>query len=159
MDAARKRTLTQLAAKVWNPPMAAAVAAAVSRGRQDLSNTVINAGVSGGVALSGPIALAIAGQWRLAFGAFAVAALALAIAAAVSRPAASGGARAGGLPPMTGPVLRLISASFMMGAASTALWSFGGQLVSNQMVGGRPEAPFSGRASTPVAWPAPGPER
>jgi len=34
---------------------------------------------------------------------------------------------------MTGPVLRLISTSFLMGAASTALWSFGGQLVSQRL--------------------------
>ncbi|PYE80875.1 MFS transporter [Pseudoroseicyclus aestuarii] len=116
-----------------SPPMAAAVAAAVRRGRQDLTNTVINAGVSAGVALSGPIALAIMGQWRLAFGAFAAVALVLAIAAAIALPAASGSGRSGGLPPMTGPVLRLISASFLMGAASTALWSFGGQLVASQL--------------------------
>ncbi|MFN3210952.1 MAG: MFS transporter [Roseovarius sp.] len=116
-----------------SPPMAAAVAAAVSKGRQDLTNTVINAGVSAGVALSGPIALAITGEWRLAFGAFAVVALALAIVAAISLPAASGQGRAAGLPAMTGPVLRLISASFLMGAASTALWSFGGQLVASRM--------------------------
>ncbi|TYC66345.1 YbfB/YjiJ family MFS transporter [Stappia sp. BW2] len=116
-----------------SPPMAAAVAAAVSKGWQDLTNTVINSGVSAGVVLSGPIALAITGQWRLAFGAFAAVALVLAIAAAISFPAASGNGRAGGLPPMTGPVLRLISASFLMGVASTALWSFGGQLVSSQL--------------------------
>lgn len=116
-----------------SPPMAAAVAAAVSKGRQDITNTVINAGVSAGVALSGPIALVITGQWRLAFGAFASVALVLAVTAAISLPAAPGSGRAGGLPPMTGPVLRLISASFLMGAASTALWSFGGQLVSSQM--------------------------
>ena len=58
-----------------SPPMAAAVAAAVQKSRQDTTNTVINAGTSAGVALSGPIALAIAGQWRLAFGAFAAHAL------------------------------------------------------------------------------------
>ena len=116
-----------------SPPMAAAVAAAVERNRQDLTNTVINAGTSAGVALSGPIALAIAGQWRLAFGAFAVVAVLLAVAAAVALPASRGGKGAGGLPPMTGPVLRLIVASFLMGAASTALWSFGGQLVSQQL--------------------------
>ncbi|PZX15272.1 putative MFS family arabinose efflux permease [Palleronia aestuarii] len=116
-----------------SPPMAAAVAAAVQEGRQDLTNTVINAGVSAGVALSGPIALAITGQWRLAFGAFAAVALILAIASAISLPASRGGNRAGGLPPMNGPVVRLICASFLMGAASTALWSFGGQLVSERM--------------------------
>ena len=116
-----------------SPPMAAAVAAAVSEGRQDLTNTVINAGVSAGVALSGPIALGLAGHWRLAFAAFAAMALVLAIAAAVSLPAARGSGRAGGLPPMTGPVLRLVSASFLMGAASTALWSFGSQIVASRM--------------------------
>ncbi|MGK7754203.1 MULTISPECIES: MFS transporter [unclassified Roseovarius] len=116
-----------------SPPMAAAVAAAVRKSRQDLTNTVINAGTSAGVALSGPIALAIAGQWRLAFGAFTAVAVVLALAAAVSLPASRGGQGAGGLPPMNGPVVRLISASFLMGAASTALWSFGGQLVSQQL--------------------------
>ncbi len=116
-----------------SPPMAAAVAAAVQKSRQDRTNTVINAGTSAGVALSGPIALAIAGQWRLAFGAFAAVAVVLAVAAAVSLPASRGGESAGGLPSMNGPVVRLISASFLMGAASTALWSFGGQLVSQQL--------------------------
>lgn len=116
-----------------SPPMAAAVEAAVCKSRQDVTNTVINAGTSAGVALSGSIALAIAGQWRLAFGAFAVVALLQAIVAAISVPAARGGSSAGGLPPMTGAVLRLISASFLMGAASTALWSFGGQLVLKQL--------------------------
>lgn len=116
-----------------SPPMAAAVAAAVRKSRQDLTNTIINAGTSAGVALSGPIALAIAGQWRLAFGAFAAVAVVLALVAAVSLPTSRAGQGAGGLPPMNGPVVRLISASFLMGAASTALWSFGGQLVSQQL--------------------------
>ncbi|GAN80094.1 MFS transporter [Acidocella aminolytica] len=116
-----------------SPPMATAVAAVVRKSRQDLVNTVINAGTSAGVALTGPIALAIAGQWRLAFGAFAAVAVVLAIAAAVSLPASAGGKGAGGVPPMNGSILRLVSASFLMGAASTALWSFGGQLVSQQL--------------------------
>ncbi|MBW8639374.1 MFS transporter [Hoeflea sp. WL0058] len=116
-----------------SPPMAAAVAAAVHKSRQDITNTVINAGTSAGVAFSGPIALAIAGQWRLAFGAFAAVAVVLAAAAAASLPASRGGKGAGGLPPMNGQVIRLISASFLMGAASTALWSFGGHLVSQQL--------------------------
>ncbi|QQA41949.1 MFS transporter [Pelagovum pacificum] len=116
-----------------SPPMAAAVAGAVAKGRQDLTNTVINAGTSAGVALSGPIALAIAGQWRLAFGAFAVVALVLAVAAARLLPGARGETGAAGLPHLSGAVQRLIAASFLMGAASTALWSFGGQLVSEHL--------------------------
>ena len=116
-----------------SPPMAAAVAAAVRKGRQDMTNTVINAGTSAGVALSGPIALAIAGQWRMAFGAFAAVALVLAVAAMFALPDARGESRTGGFPPIGGTMVRLILASFLMGAASTALWSFGGQLVSQQM--------------------------
>ncbi|WP_339949598.1 MFS transporter [uncultured Albimonas sp.] len=127
-----------------SPPMAAAVAAAVRRDRQDLTNTVINAGTSAGVALSGPIALAIAGQWRLAFGAFGAVALALALAAAASIPDSRSGGRGGSRPPLSGPVVRLVSASFLMGAASTAVWSFGGQLAARQ--------PDWGASGTGLLW-------
>ena len=119
-----------------SPPMAATVSVAVQKNRQDLTNTVINAGTSAGVALSGPIALAIAGEWRLAFGAFAVVAVMLAIAAAIALPSASSAPKAGGVPRQTGAVKRLIASSFLMGAASTAMWSFGGQLVAEQMAWG-----------------------
>lgn len=117
-----------------SPPMAAAVATAVRREQQDATNTAINAGTSAGVVLSGTITLAMAGQWRLAFAAFSVVAVALAAAAAISLPASRGGGESGGgLPPMTGPVLRLIAATFLVGAASTALWSFGSQLVTQRL--------------------------
>lgn len=72
-----------------SPPMAAAVAVAVHLDRQDATNTAINAGTSAGVTLSGPIALVMGGHWRLAFWAFAVAALALALAAWRMMPAAA----------------------------------------------------------------------
>ncbi|QIG79387.1 MFS transporter [Stakelama tenebrarum] len=116
-----------------SPPLAAAVAEAVRRNRQDTTNTGINAGTSAGVALSGPIALAIAGEWRLAFAAYAAVALALAVAAMLALPGVRGDSRADGLFPLAGPVMRLICATFMMGAASTALWSFGGELVSQNL--------------------------
>ncbi|MGV0876519.1 MFS transporter [Martelella sp. FLE1502] len=116
-----------------SPAMAAAVAAAVRKNRQDMTNTAINAGTSAGVVLSASIALAISGQWRLAFGVFAFIAAVFAIAAALSLPGARKGRGVGGLPPMTGAVLRLVLAAFLMGAASTALWSFGGELVSQRL--------------------------
>ena len=115
-----------------SPPMAAAVASAVRHARQDLTNTVINAGTSAGVALSGPVALAMSGQWRLAFAGFAGVALILAVVAFRALPRA-GGAVAGGLPKLTGEVRRLVGASFLMGMASTALWSFGGALVAQRL--------------------------
>lgn len=116
-----------------SPPMAAAVAAAVRKSRQDLTNTVINAGTSAGVALSGPVALLMAGQWRLAFAAFAAVAIILAFAAAFALPNTGSDTDSAGFPPMTATILRLIAASFLMGAASTALWSFGGQIVLERL--------------------------
>ncbi len=116
-----------------SPPMAAAVAAAVRPARQDATNTTINAGTSVGVAISGPIALALAGQWRLAFAAFAAVAIILAITTTFALPASRGPERDRGFPPLTGLVLRLVAAAVLMGAASTALWSFGGQLVSQSL--------------------------
>ena len=115
-----------------SPPMAAAVAASVRRDRQEATNTAINAGTSAGVALSGPIALLAGGEWRTAFYGFALAALALAVAAWRTVPPTRNAQSAmpAILPPMTDEIGRLVAAAFLMGAASTAVWSFGGQLAS-----------------------------
>ncbi|NYT73561.1 MFS transporter [Halomonas sp. QX-2] len=118
-----------------SPPMAAAVAAAVRADRQSATNTIINAGTSAGVVRSGPVALMMGGQWRLAFAGFGVAAFVMAIAAAYSVPSRTKTATttAASFPPLTSDIVRLIVASFLMGASSTALWSFGGQLVTLQL--------------------------
>ena len=115
-----------------SPPLAMAVAAAVPPARQSATNTVINAGTGAGVLLSGPVALLIGGQWRLAFGLFAVVALCMALAAATFVPRARAGAAAAprGLPAPTRALGHLVAASFLMGASSTAVWSFGGQLAA-----------------------------
>ena len=55
-----------------SPPMGEAVATTVSEESQDRANALINSGTSIGVALSGPAALLVAEQWRIAWGAFAV---------------------------------------------------------------------------------------
>lgn len=113
-----------------SPPLAAAVGAAVRPAAQGSANTVVNAGTSAGVLLSGPAALLLGGQWRLAFAAFAVAALCL-VPAAARLPGSTGAASArGGLPPMTAALGHLVAAAFLMGASSTAVWSFGGQLAA-----------------------------
>lgn len=118
-----------------SPPMATAVAAAVRADRQSATNTIINAGTSAGVVLSGPVALLIGGQWRLAFAGFAVVAFAMAVAAVLNIPSQtmSTAKIASGLPPLNSVIVRLVTASFLMGASSTALWSFGGQLVTLQL--------------------------
>lgn len=60
-----------------SPPMGEAVARSIRKGLQDRANALINCGTSVGVALSGPAALLMTGQWRLAWAAFAVAGLAV----------------------------------------------------------------------------------
>ena len=114
-----------------SPPMAAAVVAAVKDDQQNKTNATINAGTSVGVALSGPIALLIAGEWRMAFGGFAVVAVIMAVISAINLPSSSKmAAQQHRLPKLDGNVLRLIIAAFLMGAASTAVWSFGGKLAT-----------------------------
>lgn len=115
-----------------SPPMAAAVAAAVQPSRQDATNTIINAGTSAGVVLSGPVALLMGAQWRLAFTIFAGAALLMAVTVVwcVPRTDRVRGPSSSGMPAFNATLARLMTASFLMGAASTALWSFGGQLVT-----------------------------
>lgn len=123
-----------------SPPLAAAVAVAVRPDDQGRANTVINAGTSAGVALSGPVALALGEQWRLAFLGFAAVALMLAAAAAVAVPAARADPKAAQrFPPLTGTLGRLAAAAFLAGAASTALWSFGGVLATLRLGWGSTE--------------------
>ncbi|MES1923829.1 major facilitator superfamily transporter [Salinisphaera sp. T31B1] len=114
-----------------SPPMADAVAHAVAPARRDLTNTVINAGTSAGVCLSGPFALALGDDWRLVFTLFAGVAMGLGVAAFVCLPAGRTRERRGHRvqrPALGANLIRLIGASFLMGASSTALWSFGGEI-------------------------------
>ncbi|MDN7132236.1 MFS transporter [Halomonas sp. MC140] len=115
-----------------SPPMAVAVAAAVKPARQGATNTLINAGTGAGVVLSGPVALLMGGQWRIAFLIFSATAFCMAIAVVISVPGNTQPARSRekGFPPLNKTLKRLIIASFLMGASSTALWSFGSQLVT-----------------------------
>lgn len=113
-----------------SPPLAAAVAAEVRRERQGPVNTVINAGTSAGVVVSGPAALWMAGAWRDAYLGFACLALVATCLCAVFLP------KRGDSPPgrfewrtLSAPSLRpLLLAAFLMGFSSTAIWTFGGQV-------------------------------
>ena len=55
-----------------SPPMGEAVAASLREEEQDRANALINSGTSIGVALSGPAALLLTEQWRIAWVAFAL---------------------------------------------------------------------------------------
>lgn len=123
-----------------SPPLAAAVAVRVEARRRDLTNTVINAGTSVGVTLSGPAALALGAEWRTAFAVFAALAGLVAIAAYVAFPTER--RRVGDaprVPTITPELAKLATAAFLMGAASTALWSFGGELAGRNLGWGSTE--------------------
>ena len=103
-----------------SPPMGEAVGRSIRRGLQDRANTLINSGTSIGVALSGPAALLLAEQWRLAWAAFAFIGLLvlLWIARVIPHKAVSGGPQdqteAGGVP--------RLSVRYLIGARSVLLY-------------------------------------
>lgn len=113
-----------------SPPLAAAVAMAVREPRRDRINTTINTGASLGVAVTGPAAFLFAGHWRLALAGFAALSLAMAIVAFLALPSGRmerAGARA--TIRFNLDLTRLLASAFLMGAASTTVWSFGPLLV------------------------------
>lgn len=117
-----------------SPPLAAAIAMTIPEEGRGTANTFVNAGTSVGVGISGTIALVIGGEWRLAFAGFALTAFILAISAYLAVPAGWNKEKtAGGLPHLSGSLARLIVAAFLMGAASTSVWSFGTQLVAQNL--------------------------
>jgi predicted MFS family arabinose efflux permease len=120
-----------------SPPLADAVARWVSSERADGVQTVINAGTGLGVMVSGPVALLTTQNWRLAWWAFAAAAAAVTVwtAFAVPRHPGDGPRRAPREPrrraswwPAGAP--RLLAAAGIMGLASSAVWTFGRDLVA-----------------------------
>jgi predicted MFS family arabinose efflux permease len=132
-----------------SPPMGEAVARSIRDGLQDRANALINSGTSAGVALSGPAALILAGQWRIAWAVFALVGLAVLVWNAVVMPREAVAARVereDGEPNEDGSGTRL-SFSYLVGArvrprsvplfavalglgfASAAYWTFSRELV------------------------------
>jgi len=136
-----------------SPPMGEAVERSIQKGLQDRANALINCGTSVGVALSGPTALLLTGQWRIAWAVFALVGLAVLTwnAAVMPRGAvASRGAREGsGADDRDGTgssggsrslaylvdvrvrarSMPLFLAAFGVGFASAVYWSFSRDLV------------------------------
>ena len=69
-----------------SPPMGEAVALSIQKNLQDRANALINCGTSVGVAISGPAALLLTGQWKIAWAAFALAGLVVLVWNAVVMP-------------------------------------------------------------------------
>src|SRR5215210_4837959 len=69
-----------------SPPMGEAVACSIRSDLQDRANALINSGTSVGVALSGPAALFLTGQWRIAWAVFTLVGCAVLVWNAVVMP-------------------------------------------------------------------------
>lgn len=129
--------LAGLSAGLASPPMAEAVSANIPVANQPRANTLINSGTSVGVAVSGPIALTAAGDWRVAYLMFAAIASLVTVWVALSMPRDLSAPRrrvSGSL--IRGPsdlfrrdALPVMIAAAAMGFSSAAYWTFSDQAV------------------------------
>jgi len=124
-----------------SPPMGEAVATSIPEESQDRANALINSGTSVGVALSGPAALLVTEQWRIAWIAFALVGGAVVVWNAIAMPRKPvSDDRPGGAAQTDGPRLSvrylvgtrsvpLFAAATGVGFASAAYWTFSRDLV------------------------------
>ncbi|CAA9414177.1 MAG: hypothetical protein AVDCRST_MAG55-1534, partial [uncultured Rubrobacteraceae bacterium] len=124
-----------------SPPMGEAVATSIPEESQDRANALINSGTSVGVALSGPAALLVTEQWRIAWVAFALVGGAVVVWNAIAMPRKPvGDDPPGGAAQTDGPRLTvrylvgprsvpLFAAATGVGFASAAYWTFSRDLV------------------------------
>ncbi|GAA4843517.1 hypothetical protein GCM10023201_37960 [Actinomycetospora corticicola] len=113
-----------------SPPLAVAVAHRIAGTARDRAQTVVNAGTGLGVLVSGPVALVLVGQWRLAWGLFAVIAAAVTVWVARTVPAARSGAEGSAERGVRPGTARLVLAAGGLGVASIAVWTFGRDLLT-----------------------------
>lgn len=131
---------------IVSPPLAAAVNRWVRERSRDSAQTIVNAGTGIGVLASGPVALLLVAQWRVAWALFAVVAVAMTVW--VARVIPPGGS-AETTPARGGPrregVGLLLVAAVVMGMGSIAVWTFSQSLL---------EARHPSSWVAPVAWTA-----
>lgn len=115
-----------------SPPLAQALARWLAPAVHDRAQAAVNAGPGAGIALSGPVALLMLGQWRLAWLCFAAIAAAVTVWIAFTVPRdphrATTGERLGGelVAVVAGRgSMRLVAAAGLFGAASACTWTFG----------------------------------
>jgi predicted MFS family arabinose efflux permease len=114
---------------IASPPLAAAVARWVREDARDTAQTVVNAGTGIGVLLSGPVALVLLDQWRLAWGLFAVVTAAVTVWVGLAVPGGrTGTSSSHGRSVWTKGAGPLVVGSLALGLASAAVWTFGQQI-------------------------------
>lgn len=139
--------LAGLSTGLTSPPLASAVSAQFSADARPKANAVINAGTGAGIVLSGLAALVAAGAWRELYALFALvgAGISVWLWFAISPRRHSEAEGVFSFSRLRRPgLLALCCSAFLMGLASTAVWTFGADIL-------RSEAGFS-PAYIAAAW-------
>jgi len=114
-----------------SPAMVALIAQAVTGPGRPRAQAIVNAGTGAGVLVSGPVALLLTHQWRSAWLCFAIVTI-LATAgvwAATSRPHPATTPATTHTAPALGHLRPALTAAALLGAGSSAIWTFGRELV------------------------------
>lgn len=126
--------LAGLSTGLTSPPLATAVAARFHDSDSPKANATINAGTAAGIIFSGMAALLAAGAWRELYAVFALigAAVTIWIWFAVAPRKRSGEAGKLSFAIFARPgVLALCASAALMGVSSTAIWTFGADILRN----------------------------
>lgn len=117
-----------------SPPLADAVGRRVSASGRPRANGAINAGTAAGIVLSGLAALAFAAAWRELYFGFAGIGAAVTLWLWWAMPAATdGGQITQGFSLRRQGLAPLGLAAFVMGGASTAIWTFGADILREDL--------------------------
>ena len=133
--------LAGLSTGLTSPPLASAVAARLDDTDRPRANGFINAGTAAGIVFSGLAAILAAGQWRQLYALFGLIGIGVTfwLWFALPRRVVHDVGQNFSLAMLRRPgVLPLCASAFLMGLASTAIWTFGADIL-------RSEAGFSDR--------------
>jgi predicted MFS family arabinose efflux permease len=128
--------LAGLSTGLTSPPLASAVARCVEEAARPKANGAINAGTAAGIILSGFAVTAFPGGWRELYTLFAAVGAGVTVWLWFAMPGGAGERASGGLPleglrrPGVGG---LCASAFLMGAASTAIWTFGADIMRGDL--------------------------
>ncbi|MDH2077407.1 MFS transporter [Pseudomonas atacamensis] len=137
--------LAGLSTGLTSPPLASAVAARLDDADRPRANGFINAGTAAGIVFSGLAAILAAGQWRQLYALFALIGIGVTIWLwfAVPRRVERDVAQNFSLAMLRRPgVLPLCASAFLMGLASTAIWTFGADILRSE----------AGLSDQSIAW-------
>lgn len=128
--------LAGLSTGLTSPPLAAAVGRCLDDTAQPKANGAINAGTAAGIVFSGVAVMAFAGGWRELYALFATIGATVTVwlwfaMPAVARERASGNLSFKHL--TRKGVGGLCAGAFLMGAASTAIWTFGANIMRDDL--------------------------